>query len=639
MTHAREHDRSHRFHDTSEADLDPTPCRTTRSSRLDAPAHPIASGLILRRARNANGVAGDADQAVAAASGNSGSALPETLMRKFEASLGTDLSGVRVHAGNDSAAAAHAVGAQAYTVGQDIHFGTGYYDPSSSRGEHLLAHEVAHTVQQRGGTPRHQNKLEVSAPHDAAEYEADRAADAMVAGAPAVVLSARGLARRVDPNLDQSSPLNAGALLTPAYPGALLGQCPSLPRRTRDPAFLTLASSYAGYQTGHGDWATWSGKLTELQAYAPPSVDLSAITSAVAKPGNADAQALQAQTDAMKTAALGIQNIQIDISHGQVQIDSAQQHLQAATAQLELYKDEDKLKQLVKDKDKLKDAPISDALKGLSSTVVDVLVAISTGGAGELAKISTMIALHDQANPATGGTSPAAARAAVAEDAMAGLAGSILPILDKVVAWATGVDGAKKKLQQQIDQLGDKIDKSRLNPVNQEIDAWKRDITELDRYLRLKLQLQQQAEAQLRTLKQHRLQLLDKMTKGAVSDIQAHEKTCDEIQRSGLAFKERGQALVGALGSLPAATPAANQAPVAPPANDPSSQNTPPPAQAPQDPGDPVPASLASEASALSASVTAELQPIDATVQAAVAKRATLEASIGAVEQAADTAR
>src|SRR5690606_38244399 len=99
----------------------------------------------------------------------------------FEDSLGADLSGVRVHRDASSETAAQAVGAKAYTIGQDIHFGAGQFDPSSSEGQLLLAHEVAHTVQQAGGPAARQNKLAVSSPVDAAELEADRAAEAMVA--------------------------------------------------------------------------------------------------------------------------------------------------------------------------------------------------------------------------------------------------------------------------------------------------------------------------------------------------------------------------------------------------------------------------------------------------------------------------
>lgn len=166
----------------SPPDDDLMPGRGSRSSQLTAPSHPIAGGLLLRKARDANGVADDAEQAVAAAGSSSGLPLPEPIMRKFESSLGADLSGVRVHSGDASATAASTVGAKAYTMGNDIHFGAGYYDPSSRDGQHLLAHEVAHTVQQGGGSPL-RFKLEVSTAGDATEVEADRAADAMVTGA------------------------------------------------------------------------------------------------------------------------------------------------------------------------------------------------------------------------------------------------------------------------------------------------------------------------------------------------------------------------------------------------------------------------------------------------------------------------
>src|SRR5262249_36509684 len=48
---------------------------------------------------------------------------------------------------------ARAIDAQAYTVGQDIVFGAGQYAPSTPAGQRLLAHELAHVVQQAGGQP------------------------------------------------------------------------------------------------------------------------------------------------------------------------------------------------------------------------------------------------------------------------------------------------------------------------------------------------------------------------------------------------------------------------------------------------------------------------------------------------------
>jgi hypothetical protein len=133
----------------------------------------------------------DMQHAVAAAErGSSGAPLPHTLMRKFEGSLGSDLSGVRIHTGGASERAAEAVGALAYTTGNHIHFGRGRYEPASTAGQHLLAHEIAHTVQQSGSTTHRQFELEVSSPGDPLEQEADRAADAMVSGASAIVPAA-----------------------------------------------------------------------------------------------------------------------------------------------------------------------------------------------------------------------------------------------------------------------------------------------------------------------------------------------------------------------------------------------------------------------------------------------------------------
>src|SRR5262245_26874431 len=60
-----------------------------------------------------------------------------------------DFGGVRIHTHAAAAHAAQAIGARAYTFGQDIAFAPGEYDPSTTRGRHLLAHELAHTQQER----------------------------------------------------------------------------------------------------------------------------------------------------------------------------------------------------------------------------------------------------------------------------------------------------------------------------------------------------------------------------------------------------------------------------------------------------------------------------------------------------------
>lgn len=73
----------------------------------------------------------------------------------LEPRFGRDFSSVRVHADAQAAATARAVHADAFTVGRDIVFGAGRFAPDTNRGRRLLAHELAHVVQQAapGGRP------------------------------------------------------------------------------------------------------------------------------------------------------------------------------------------------------------------------------------------------------------------------------------------------------------------------------------------------------------------------------------------------------------------------------------------------------------------------------------------------------
>jgi uncharacterized protein DUF4157 len=71
----------------------------------------------------------------------------------MEAGFGHDFSHVRVHANSEAAEASRSTGAQAYTVGPDIVFGAGQYQPNTRGGRQLIAHELAHVLQHRGGEP------------------------------------------------------------------------------------------------------------------------------------------------------------------------------------------------------------------------------------------------------------------------------------------------------------------------------------------------------------------------------------------------------------------------------------------------------------------------------------------------------
>lgn len=87
-------------------------------------------------------------------SAGSGAAFPPAIQQDMGQKFGADFSGVRVHTGPQAASMSSALGAQAFTHGKDIYFNEGKYQPESSQGQHLLAHELTHTVQQGASVKR-----------------------------------------------------------------------------------------------------------------------------------------------------------------------------------------------------------------------------------------------------------------------------------------------------------------------------------------------------------------------------------------------------------------------------------------------------------------------------------------------------
>jgi Domain of unknown function (DUF4157) len=117
-----------------------------------------------------------------------GRPLDSVTRSSMESRFGHNFGRVRIHTDAKAAETARAVNALAYTVGQDIVFGTGRYAPESSAGGRLLAHELAHVVQQAlgptaGNAPP--EEIAVGRATDRSEQEADLAAEfAMLRLAP-----------------------------------------------------------------------------------------------------------------------------------------------------------------------------------------------------------------------------------------------------------------------------------------------------------------------------------------------------------------------------------------------------------------------------------------------------------------------
>jgi len=88
-----------------------------------------------------------ADRALPSVGASGGAALPHALRHRMEQAFDTDFSDVRIHVGG----AAGAIGARAYTRGNDIHLSPRHYQAGSREGDELVGHELTHVVQQRQG--------------------------------------------------------------------------------------------------------------------------------------------------------------------------------------------------------------------------------------------------------------------------------------------------------------------------------------------------------------------------------------------------------------------------------------------------------------------------------------------------------
>ncbi|MEP7317145.1 MAG: DUF4157 domain-containing protein [Panacibacter sp.] len=85
-----------------------------------------------------------------------GSALGSSTQSFMEKRIGADFSDVKIHTGSESVQMNKELNAQAFTVGNDVYFNEGKYQPHTEDGKKLLAHELTHVVQQR---PSIQNKI------------------------------------------------------------------------------------------------------------------------------------------------------------------------------------------------------------------------------------------------------------------------------------------------------------------------------------------------------------------------------------------------------------------------------------------------------------------------------------------------
>ncbi|MBL8620407.1 MAG: DUF4157 domain-containing protein [Myxococcales bacterium] len=154
----------------------PSPGKLTRVAASDAPV-PAGSSAAPRVDRRADPTHGDVDDgALAVAFGfireaAHGTQLPPQLAQRLATELGVDVDQVRIHTDSSAAQAAAALNARAFTIGSDIYFAEGAFDPHSNVGIQLIAHEMAHVAENLRGTSGATKP--VSHPDDQHERRAD----------------------------------------------------------------------------------------------------------------------------------------------------------------------------------------------------------------------------------------------------------------------------------------------------------------------------------------------------------------------------------------------------------------------------------------------------------------------------------
>jgi len=127
-------------------------------------------------------------------------ALPESTRELMESRLGEHFDDVRIHTDEEADRRTRDVGANAFTSGRDIYFGKGNYAPHDQDGQRLIAHELAHVIQQNhSATGDREIDHAVNPADNAAEREAQTVADATVLAnqRQEVMLSAHGVQRDV----------------------------------------------------------------------------------------------------------------------------------------------------------------------------------------------------------------------------------------------------------------------------------------------------------------------------------------------------------------------------------------------------------------------------------------------------------
>jgi Domain of unknown function (DUF4157) len=140
---------------------------------------------VQKKANQGGGSGGGEDAAAVKEQLGSGQALDGRVQGAMSSAFGYDFSGVRVHTDTKAGELSTQLNARAFTIGSDVAFAGGEYKPGTLVGDALIAHELAHVVQQGGGKQGGgaQTKSESGSDNSSLEQDADRSAVGAVVSA------------------------------------------------------------------------------------------------------------------------------------------------------------------------------------------------------------------------------------------------------------------------------------------------------------------------------------------------------------------------------------------------------------------------------------------------------------------------
>ena len=136
-----------RVDDPAEAEADRLADAALRVAADHSSAVRRTTDTVRRSAEPAGGDNLSLDRSALGAAASEGRALDNGVRSQMESGFGRSLGDVRVHVGPRSAELSAGISARAFTHGTDVYFGAGEYRPGTPDGDHVIAHELAHTIQ------------------------------------------------------------------------------------------------------------------------------------------------------------------------------------------------------------------------------------------------------------------------------------------------------------------------------------------------------------------------------------------------------------------------------------------------------------------------------------------------------------